>query len=162
MYSFPNLEPVCCSMSSSNYCFLTCIQISQQAGHVVWYSYLSKNVPQFVVIHTFKDFSVVSEAEVDVFAFSMIQRMLAIWPLVPLLFLNTVYTSGSSQFTYCWSLAWRILSIMLLACEMSTIVWQLNVLWHCPSLGLEWKLTFSSPVATAEFSKFAEILNAAL
>ena len=57
---------------------LTCLQISQQAGHVVWYSYLSKNVPQFVVIHTFKDFSVVSEAEVDVFAFSMIQRMLAI------------------------------------------------------------------------------------
>ena len=35
MYSFPNLEPVCCTMSSSNYCFLTCIQISQEAGQVV-------------------------------------------------------------------------------------------------------------------------------
>ena len=38
----------------------------------------------------------------------------------------------------------------------------LNILWHCLSLGLEWKLTFSSPVATAEFSKFADILSAAL
>ena len=38
----------------------------------------------------------------------------------------------------------------------------LSILWHCLSLGLEWKLTFSSPVATAEFSKFAGILSAAL
>ena len=51
MYSFPNLEPVCCSMSSSNCCFLTCIQISQEAGQVVWYSNLFKNFPQFVMIH---------------------------------------------------------------------------------------------------------------
>ena len=55
-------------------------------------------------------------------AFSMIQRMLAIWSLVPLPFLNPAWTSGSSRFTYCWSLAWRILSITLLACEMSAIV----------------------------------------
>ena len=67
MYSFPNLEPVCCSMSSSNCCFLTCIQISQKAGIVVWYSHLFKNFPQFVVIHTDKNFSVVNEAEVDGF-----------------------------------------------------------------------------------------------
>ena len=46
----------------------------------------------------------------------MIQQMLAVWPLVPLPFLNPAWTSGSSQFTYCWSLAWRILSITLLAC----------------------------------------------
>ena len=44
----PNLEPVCCSMSSSNCCFLTCIQISQEAGKVVWYSHLFKIFPQFV------------------------------------------------------------------------------------------------------------------
>ena len=43
-------ELVCCSMSSSNCCFLTCIQISQEAGLVVWYSHLLKNFPQFVVI----------------------------------------------------------------------------------------------------------------
>ena len=88
-------------------------------------------------------------------AFSVIQWMLAFWALVPLPFLIPVWTSESSQFTYCWSLAWRILSINLLACEMSTFVWSLNILWHCPSLGLEWKWTFSSPVATAEFCEFA-------
>src|SRR5574337_867395 len=47
MYSFSYLEPVCCSMSSSNCCFLTCIQISQEAGQVVWYSHLFQNFPQF-------------------------------------------------------------------------------------------------------------------
>ena len=67
MYFFPNLEPVCCSMSSSNSCFLTCIQISQEAGQVVWYSHLFKNFPQFVVIHTVKDFGIVNKAEVEVF-----------------------------------------------------------------------------------------------
>ena len=66
MYSFPNLEPVCCSMSSSNCCFLTCIQISQEAGQVVWYSHLFKNFTQFVLIHTVKDFGIVNKAEVDV------------------------------------------------------------------------------------------------
>ena len=55
-------------------------------------------------------------------AFSMIQWMLAIWSLVPLPFLNPAWTSGSSRFIYCWNLAWRILSITLLVCEMSTIV----------------------------------------
>ena len=55
-------------------------------------------------------------------AFLMIHWMLAIWTLVPLPFLNPAWTSGNSQFTYCWSLAWRILSITLLACEMSAIV----------------------------------------
>ena len=52
----------------------------------------------------------------------MIQQILAIWSLVPLSFLKPAWTSGSSQFTYCWSLAWRICSISLLACEMSAIV----------------------------------------
>ena len=54
MDSFSYLEPVCCSMSSSNCCFLTCTQISQEAGQVVWYSHLFQNFPQFVVIHTVK------------------------------------------------------------------------------------------------------------
>ena len=55
-------------------------------------------------------------------AFSIIQQMLAIWSLVPQPFLSPACTSESSQFTYCWSLAWGILSITLLACEMSAIV----------------------------------------
>ena len=50
----PDLEPAHCSMSGSNRCFLTCTQISQEAGKVVWYSYFSKNFPLFVVIHTVK------------------------------------------------------------------------------------------------------------
>ena len=66
-YYFSNLEPVCCSMSSSNCCFFTCIQISQEAGNVDWYSHLFKNFSQFVVIHTVKGFGVVNKAEVDVF-----------------------------------------------------------------------------------------------
>ena len=66
-YSLPNLDPVCCSMSSSNWCFLTCIQISQEAGKVVWYSHLLQNFPQFVVIHTVKGFGIVNNAEIDVF-----------------------------------------------------------------------------------------------
>ena len=49
-------------MSSSNCCFLTCIQISQESGHVVWYSPLLKNFPQFVVIHTVKGFGIVHES----------------------------------------------------------------------------------------------------
>ena len=57
---------VCRSMFSSNCCFLTCIQISQEAGKVVWYSHLLKNFPQFVVIHTIKGFGIVNKAEIDV------------------------------------------------------------------------------------------------
>ena len=66
MYSFPNLVLVCCSMSSSSCCFLTCIQISQVACMVIWYSHLFNNFPQFVVIHTVKGFGVVNKA-IDVF-----------------------------------------------------------------------------------------------
>ena len=54
-------------MSGSNNCFLNHIQSSQETSKVVWYSYLLKNFPQFVVTHTLKGFSVVNEAEVDVF-----------------------------------------------------------------------------------------------
>ena len=54
-------------MSSSNYCFLTCIHISQEAGQVVWYSHLLKNFPQFIAIHTVNGFGIVNKAEIDVF-----------------------------------------------------------------------------------------------
>ena len=54
-------------MSGSNCSFLTCIQISQEAGKVGWYFHLFKNFPQFAVIHTVKGFGVVNKAEVDVF-----------------------------------------------------------------------------------------------
>ena len=63
--------------------------------------------------------------------FLMIKWMLAILSLVPLPFLNPAWTSGSSRFMYCWSLAWRLLNITLLAYEMSAIVW-----WFEHSLAL--------------------------
>ena len=68
-YSFPNLEPVCCSMSSSNCSSLICIQISREADQVVWYSQFFKNFPQFVVIHTVKSFGLVNKAELKSKAF---------------------------------------------------------------------------------------------
>ena len=120
------LEPVCCSMSSSNCCFLTCIQISQEACQMVWYSHLFQNFPPFIVIHTVKGFGIVNKAEIDAFL------ELSCFFHDPVDVGN--FVSGSSAFsksslniwkfsvTYYWSLSWRILSITSLACEMSTIV----------------------------------------
>ena len=54
-------------MSNSNCCFLTCIQVSQEVGQVVWYSHLLKNFPQFIVIQIVKGFDIVNKAEIDVF-----------------------------------------------------------------------------------------------
>ena len=68
-------------------------------------------------------------------AFSMIQRMLAIWSLVLLPLLKPAWTSESSWFMYCWSLACRSLSITLLACEMSAIVWYLQHYFALPFFG---------------------------
>jgi len=114
-------------MSSSNCCLLNCIHISQEAGKVMWYSHLFKKVPQFVVIHTVKGLNVINEVEVDVFlefsCFTYDPRLLATWSLVPFSFLNPACISWSSQFMYCWSLAWMILSITLLVCEMSKVAY---------------------------------------
>ena len=104
MYSFSYLEPVSCSMSSSKSCFLTCIQVSQEAGQVVWDSHLFKNFPQFVVIYIVKAFSIVSEAEVDVFL------------EFPCFFSDPTYVgnliSGSSAFSksslYIWKYIWKL------------------------------------------------------
>ena len=134
-------------MSSSNCCILTCIQVCQEAGQVVCDSHLFQNFPQFIVIHTVKGFGIVNKAEIYVFSGTlsllMIQRMLAIWSLVPLPFLYPAWTSGSSRFTYCWSLAWN-------SEHYFTSVWdECNcvVVWafigiHCLSLGLEWNWPF--------------------
>ena len=105
---------------------------------MVWYSPLFENFPLFVVIHTVKSFSVVNEAEVDVFLevphFLHDPVNVAIWSLVPLPLRNPACTHESSQFNYCWSLAWRILSITLLACEVNAIVWKFD---HSLSLSFE-------------------------
>ena len=126
MYSFPNLEPVHCSMSASNCCFLTCIQISQEAGKVVWYSHLLKNFPQFAVIHTVKGFGLVSKAKLDVFL------ELSCFSYDPKDTGNLI--SDSSAFSKSSLNIWKFtvlvllkcclenLRITLLACEVSAIV----------------------------------------
>ena len=66
-FSFPDLEPVCCSMSSSNCCFLTCIQVSQEADKVAQYYHFLQNFLQFVVLHTVKGFGIFNKAEINIF-----------------------------------------------------------------------------------------------
>ena len=73
---FPIWNQSVCSMSGSNCCLLTYIQVSQEAGKVVWYSHLFQNFPQFVMIHTVKVSGVVSKAGVDVFWNSLIFSMI--------------------------------------------------------------------------------------
>ena len=150
-------------MSSSNCCFLTCIRISQQAGKVVWYSHLFKNFPQFVVSHTVKAYCVVNK---EVFL------ELCCFFCDPLDVGNLI--SGSSTFSKSSLTIWKFSVHVLLKPSLenfehyfASVRWvqlcsSLNILWHWLSLGLEWKLTFSSPMASAEFSKFAGILSAAL
>ena len=78
-------------MSASAYYFLSCKQISQEVGKMVWYSHLLKNFPQFVVIHTVKGFGIVNKTEVDVF------------PKLSCFFYNPTdagkFVSGSSAFS---------------------------------------------------------------
>ena len=127
-------------MSGFNCCFLTCIQVSQKADEMVWYSHLFKNFPRFALIYTVKGFSIVSEAEVDVFlqfsCFFYDPAVLAIWSLVPLPFLNPAWTFQNSQFRYYWSLAWKILSITFASmwneCDC-VVVWTffgIALLWY--------------------------------
>ena len=147
MYSFPNLKPVCYSMSSSNCCFLACIQISQEAGQVVWYAHFLMNFPQFVVIHTVKGFGIVNKAEIDVFlelscffddsadvgnlissssAFS--KSSLNIWKFT----VHILLKPGLENFEHYFASVWD---------ECNCV--GLSILWHCLALGLEWKLTIS-------------------
>ena len=142
MYSFSYLEPICCSMSSSNCCFLTRIQVSQKAGQVFWYSHLFKSVPEFVVVHTVKGFGIVNKAETDVFLelSYLFDDPTDAGNLI--CGLNPIWTSWSSQFIYCWSLAWRILSVTLLVYEMSAIVWKFEHSLALPFLGIGMKTPF--------------------
>ena len=152
-------------MFGSNCYFLTRIQISQEIGKVVWYSHHLKNFLQFVVIHTVKGFGIINEKKHMLFwnslAFSMIQQMLTIWSLVPLPFLNLDYAFGSSRFTYYWSLAWRILSITLLACEMSATVWYFEHSLALPFFGIGMKTPFLWPLLSFQnlLPYFVQLFN---
>ena len=152
-------------MSSSNCCFLICMQISQETGKVVWYSHLFQKFPQFNVIHTVKGFGIVNKAEIDVFlelscffhdpadvgnlisgSSAFPKSSFNIWKFT----VHVLLKPGLENFEHYWHVRWV------------QLCGSLSLLWLCLSLGLEWKLTFSSPVATDEFSKFAGILSAIL
>ena len=162
MYFFPNFEPVCYSMSGCNCCFLNLIQMSQETGKMIWYSHLFKNFLQFFVIHIVKGFSVVNEAEVDVFL------DLSSFLYDPANVDNL--TSGSSAFSksslYIWKFSFHVMLKSTLKDfeHNSTSMWsECNCIVTWTFLGIALlKLTFSSPVATADFSKFADISSAAL
>ena len=154
-------------MSSSNCRFLTCIQISQEAGQVVWYSHLLKNFPKFIVIHTVKGFGIVNKAEIDVFlelsgffndpsdvgnlisgssAFS--KTSLNIWKFTVHILLKPGLENFEHYFTSMWDecncvVVWAFFGI--------TYLWDWNENWPFPVL---WP--------RLEFSKFAGILSAAL
>ena len=66
-YSFLNPEPISCSIEGSHCCILSRIQVAQETGKMFWYSHLFKSFPQFIMTHTVKGFSIVNEAEVEVF-----------------------------------------------------------------------------------------------
>ena len=154
-------------MSSSNYCFLTCIWVSQEAGQVVWYSHLFQNFPPFIVIRTVEGFGIVNNAEIDVFL------ELSCFFDDPV-DVGNVISGPSGSFSKTSFNIWKFDShiveawlgefwaLLCLRVRWVQLCGSLSILWHCLSLELEWKLTFSSPVAAAKFSKFAGILSAKL
>ena len=132
-------------MSSSNCCFLTCIHISQEAGQVVWYSHLFQNFPQFLVIHTIKGFGIVNKAERDVFLElscffndpADVGNLISGYSAFSKSILN-IWKFSVHVLMYCWSLAWRIFSTTLLACEMS-VVWLFEHSLALPFFGIGMK-----------------------
>ena len=167
MYSFPNFEPVHCSMFGSNYCFLTCIQVSQVGGKVVWYSHLFKNFPQFAVIHTVKCFSIVNETEVDVF----LEFSCFFYDLTDV----SNLISGSSAFSKSSLNIWKLSVPIIVKPSLKDFehypasMWNKHncvIVWTFFGIAFLWDWNenwpFSSPVVTAEFSKFADILSAVL
>ena len=130
-------------MNSSNCFLLTCIQVSQEANKVLWYSLVFENFPQFSVIHRVKGFNIINGAEVDVFLEFpyFLYDPMNVGNLISgsSAFSKSSLTSESSWFAYCWSLAWRILGITLLACEMCDLC-NLNILKALPFFGTGMKI----------------------
>ena len=160
MYSFPYLEPVCCSMSGSNCCSLTCIQVSQEAGQVVWYSQLFQNFPVYV-IHTVKGFGIVNKAEIDVFSETLLlfrwsnrcwqfgisgsspffKSSLNIWKFTVHILLKPGLENFEHYFASVWdecdcAIVWTFFGIVFL--------WDWNENWPFPVL---WSLLFSKLLA---------------
>ena len=148
-------------MSGSNCCFLTCIQISQEAGQVVWYSHVFQNFPQFIVIHTVKGFGLVNKAEIDVFL------------ELSCLFYDPAdvgsLISGSSAFSKSSLNIWKFMVHILLKPGLENFedyfasVWDeynCAIVWTFFRIGMKTDLFWSMDIA--EFSIFAGILSATL
>ena len=157
-------------MSGSNCCFLMCIQVSQEAGKVVWYPHLFKNFPQFAVTCTVKGFIVVNEAEVDIFL------EFSCFFYDPTKVGNLI--SGSSAFSKFSLNAWKFTVHVLLKPGLENFEHYFVSVWdecNCPvvwtffgiALLWDWNESWPFPVATcfqnlkSKFSKFAGILSAA-
>ena len=131
----------------------------------VWYTHLFKNFPQVVVIHTVEGFSMAIEADVFLEFCCFFYDPADVGNFISgfSAFSKPSLYNWKTQFTYYWRVAWRILSITLLACEMSRIVPQFQTLFGITLLW-EWNENWSFLVfvATAEFSKCTDILSATL
>ena len=121
MYSFSYLEPVCCSTSSSNCGFLTCVQVSQEAGQVVWYSHLFQNLTQFIVIHTVEGFGIVNKEEIDVFLelYCFFDDTVDVGNL----------TSGSSAFSKSNLNTWKFMVYVLLKPDLEIFEHYFTSMW---------------------------------
>ena len=172
MYSFPNFEPVCCSMSGSNYCFLTCIQVSQEGGKLVWYSYLWKNFP--VYCHPHKGFSIVNEAEIDVFlkflcsfddpvnaailisGFSSISKStLYIWKFLVHVVLNPSLKDFEHDLDSFWNECNRAVVWTSLALPFFEIGMKTDLFWscgHCWVFRICWHIESSTLTASSELN----------
>ena len=152
-------------MPSSNCCFLTCIQVSQETGQMVWYSHLFQNFPQFIVIHTVKVFGIVNKAEIHVFV------KLCCFSDDPADVGNLI--SGSSAFSNTSLKIWNFTLHVLLKPGLEnyehyfTSVWNecnCAVVWAFFGIAFLWcwNESWPFPVLWQEFSKFADILSTAL
>ena len=158
-------------MSSSNYCFLTYIQISQEACQVVWYSHLFQNFPQFFVIHTVKGFDIINKEEMDVFlelscffddptdvgnlisgssAFSKFN--LTIWKFTVHILLKPGLKNFEHYFTSMWDecnyeIVWTILGIAFLwSCNEN---WSFQCCGHCWAFQICWTIECSTFIASS-------------
>ena len=101
------------------------IQISQEVEKVVWYSHLFQNIPEFVVVHTVKGFGIANKAAAHAFM-ELSSFFNDPTDLGNLMSASSPFSKSSlnvRKFMYYLSLAWRILSITLLVCEMNANVW---------------------------------------
>ena len=158
-------------MSSSNCCFLTCIQVSQEAGQVVWYSHVFQKFPHFIVIHTVKGFGIVNKAEIDVFlelscffndptdvdnsisgSSAFCKTSLNIWKFTVPVLLNPGLENFEHYFTSVWNecncvVDWAIFGIAFLWDWNEN--WPFPVLWPLLSFQMCWHTECSTFTASS-------------